>query len=207
MPVPKRWFPCSRDLNEDPEIRELCNKFGLSGLRLFIEVMAIIDKTENAWRLSGDYIGSLSVKVGCKPGTTRRVLEFMEGKNWLKCDLLPGNNMETTGQQPSKNMARTGEEHGKNMVYSAPNYWKYHKRREPKTDERGSPPILSVPSLPFPKKEENSGGVPVDAVEPSNGNRGTQRGSTPVLTEGRESAQEYVKRLGDRMTMPVPEPE
>ncbi len=207
MPVPKRWFHCSRDINEDPEVRELCNRFGLSGLRLFLEVMAIIDKTENVWRLSGDYIGSLSVKVGCKPGTTRQVLQFMEDKDWLRCDLLPGNNQVTTEQQPSKNMARTGEEHGKNMVYTAPNYAKYYKRREPKTDELGSPPILPFPSRPFPNHEEKKETPDPDCASPNNRNRGSRRGSPPVLTEGRESAKEYVNRIADRMTMPADEPE
>ncbi len=179
MPVPKRWFPCSRDINEDAEVRELCNRFGLSGLRLLLEVLAIIDKTENAWRLSGDYIGSLSVKVGCKPRTTQQALQFMEGKNWLRCDVLPGNN----------------------RVYSAPNYLKYHKRREPKTDEYGSPPIRSYPSRsdPYQENKEN----PDPSASPNNGEGVARRASRPFLTEGKESAKEYVKRLGDRMTMPA----
>ncbi len=185
VPVPKRYFHCSRDINDDPEVRELCNRFGLSGLRLWLEVLASIDKTENEWHLSGDYIGSLSFKVGCKPGTTRQALQFMEGKNWLRCEVLPDNN----------------------MVYMCPKYWRYHKRREPKTDMSGSPPILSVPSLPFPKKEEDSGGVPVDVVHPSNGKRGPRRGSPPLLREGKESVQDYVKRIADRMTMSAAEPE
>lgn len=183
MPVPKRWFHCSRDINEDPEVRELCNRFGLSGLRLWLEVLAIIEKTENEWHLSGDYIGSLSLKVGCKPGTTRQALQFMEGKNWLRCDVLPHNK----------------------MVYMCPKYWRYHKRREPKTDEHESPPIRSYPSLPVPKREENSGGIPVD---PSNGNRGPRRGSPPQGPEGtKPSAKDRVIEvaehyLGERMTMP-----
>ena len=211
MPVPKRWFPCNRDINEDPEVRELCNRFGLSGLRLFLEVMAIIDKTENAWRLSGDYIGSLSVKVGCKPATTRQVLQFMEDKNWLRCDLLPGNNQITTGQQPSKNMARRVEEHGNNMVYSAPNYWKYHKRREPKTDKHGSSPILSDPSLSFPNHQEKKETPDPDCASPNNENRGLRRGSPPQGPEGtKQSAKDRIlewaeRYLGEPMRIPTGE--
>lgn len=35
MPIPKRWFPVSRDINDDPEFEELCNKFGIAGVRIF----------------------------------------------------------------------------------------------------------------------------------------------------------------------------
>ncbi len=182
VPIPKRWFHCSRDLNEDPEVRELCDRFGLSGLRLWLEVLAIIEKTENEWHLSGDYISSLSFKVGCKPGTTRQALQFMEGKNWLRCEVLPDNN----------------------MVYMCPKYWRYHKRREPKIDKDGSPPILSVPSLPFPNHEEKKETPDPDCASPSNGNRGPRRGFPLSPSEGTErtSIVDYAREIGERMTMP-----
>ncbi len=143
MPVPKRWFPCNRDINDDPDVWELSNLHGVTGLRMFLEVMSIIDKTENSWQLGGDYVAGLAHKVGSHRKKVAHILQFMEQKNWIVIKVLPVNY----------------------RIYTAPNYWKYRKRREPKTDEPGSSPtpirpfpIRSFPSRSEPKRKERNSG-------------------------------------------------
>ncbi len=185
MPVPKRWFPCSRDINEDAEVWELSNRHGVTGLRMLLEVWAIVDKTENCWHLTGDYVGALAHKVGSHRKKVERVLQFMEQKNWITIEVSPGNH----------------------RICRARNYGKYRRSREPKQHGIGSPPILDLTSLDLTTPKEKKETPHPDCASPNNGSRGPRRGSPPLLREGRESAQEYVKRLGERMTMPAPQPE
>ena len=184
MPVPKRWFPCNRDVNDDPEVWELTKLHGVTGLRMFLEVMSIIDKTENCWQLGGDYVAGLAHKVGSHRKKVEHILEFMEQKNWIVIKVLPGNY----------------------QIYTAPNYWKYHKRREPKTDGPGSSPILSDPSLSdpslsVPNHQEKKEIQDPDSPSPNNGNTGPRRGSPPSR-KSEESIEEYIRQLGERMTRP-----
>ena len=44
MPVPKRWFPLSRDINDDAEVWELTDKFRGNALRLWMEILALLRK-------------------------------------------------------------------------------------------------------------------------------------------------------------------
>lgn len=134
MPTPKRWCPISRDLNDDPEVWELTVKFSDRSLRIFFEVIAIIDRTENRWRLSGHWLASLSRKVRQKPATVRLVIDWMVAKGWLVIE------------------ERSAD--GSPSVYSARNYWKYHKRREPNgatsgTDAEPTGSQIRTPSFPI----------------------------------------------------------
>ena len=136
MPVPKRWFPCSRDINDDAEGWELTDTFGDRALRLWLEILAILDKSENCWKLSGHWLATLHRKTGLRVSTIRKVLDWMVAKGWLEViQTLPN-------QSPGG--------------YSAPNYWKYHRSRGAKSDSDetqnganlGSPLDLTSLSLP-----------------------------------------------------------
>lgn len=138
MPSPKRWFPVSRDLNDDPEVWEFTDEFGDRALRIVLEVFASIDKTDNHWRLSGRWLHSLSRKVRQQPATVQRAIGWMLAKGWLAAQECAAD--------------------GSPMSLSAVNYWKYHKRR----DSEGVQPRLpsgalngSSPSLPtIPNRTE-----------------------------------------------------
>lgn len=112
MPIPKRWFPVSRDINDDPEFEELCNKFGIAGVRIFLEIFAILDKTENVWRISGEIQKTVGRKCGTNQKIVGKVLKYFQEKDWVTLQALPNNC----------------------FAYSARNYWKYHRNRDPKKE-------------------------------------------------------------------------
>jgi hypothetical protein len=124
MPVPKRWCPVSRDINDDPEVWELTDVFGDRSLRILLEVIAIIDRTENDWRLTGHWVPSLSRKVRQQPSRIQEVIDWMIVKGWLR-----------VGERATD---------GSPSVLRATNYAKYHRLREPKRNEDGS--LSSSPS-------------------------------------------------------------
>jgi hypothetical protein len=87
MPRIKRWFPVNHDINRDPEMWDLCNKFGDKALRCWLEILSIADRNE------GDVPGtlnSISTAVGwairCRSTKTRRILDDMLTLNWLRFD-------------------------------------------------------------------------------------------------------------------------
>jgi hypothetical protein len=199
MPSPKRWFPVSRDLNDDPEVWEFTDEFGDRSLRIVLEAFANVDRTDNRWRLSGRWLASLSRKVRQQPATVQRALGWMVAKHWL-----------------------TVEEHaadGSPAVLSACNYWKYHKRRETEGTQtslylgvqHGSLP--SLPNIPNLEEEkigreeegllggkkgigtENNAGDKGRQSEPKNGRKGLNSSqpeteSYPTEIAGRKSLQE-----------------
>lgn len=128
MPTPKRWFPCSRDINDDPEVWELTSRFGDRALRLWLEVLAGLDKTDNCLRLSGDWMNSWARKVRQEKKTIQTAIQWMIEKGWLTVD------------------ERAAD--GAPAILSAPNYWKYHRSVERKQ----GPPF---PNLPVPNIKEN----------------------------------------------------
>ena len=138
MPTPKRWHPVSRDLNDDPEVWEFTDMFGDRALRIHLEVLATLDRTENKWRLSGQWLAGLSRKVRQQPATVRRVIGWMLEKGWL--------------------IAEESAADGFPSILSACNYWKYHKMREPiranlgpdNKHERSPDRAPSYPNLPYP---------------------------------------------------------
>jgi hypothetical protein len=125
-----------------------------------LEILAIIDKTENAWQLSGHGLAAVSRKTRQKLATVRRELDWLLDKGWLLID------------------ERAAD--GSPKLLNARNYWKFHKRREPngakldsdqgltKTPD-GAPsyPNLSDPTLTGEKKRKERSSAPVErtAVE------------------------------------------
>ena len=137
MPSPKRWFPKSRDFNDDPEGWELTDTFGDRTVRLWDEICAILDKTDNHWEVSGRWLASLSRKVRQSSATVSRVLGWLVANHWL------------TIEQVSTD--------GSPLVYSSPNYWKYHKKQETKGEIQGPAAGAGIgPSLPDPSGTEPS---------------------------------------------------
>ena len=132
MPVPKRWHPVSRDLNDDPEVWELTVRFGDRAVRVLLEVLANIDKTENHWLLSGRWNETLARKVRMKSKTIQRILCWMVNKGWLEV-------MDASTE-------------GQPLAYRAPNYAKYHRTRETKPSPLTSP-LTSLDETNLKKKE------------------------------------------------------
>lgn len=83
MPSPKRWHPVSRDLNEDAELWAFTEEFGDRAIRIWLEVLSILDRTENHWRLNGDWLGTISRKVRLYPKKVYSSVLWMTKKGWL----------------------------------------------------------------------------------------------------------------------------
>lgn len=97
MPTPKRWYPKSRDFNDDPEGWELTDTFGDRTVRLWDEICAILDKTENHWQLTiGQWDDVLARKVKLSKQTVRAAMQWMLDKRWL----------ETSSQVPELEIER-----------------------------------------------------------------------------------------------------
>ncbi|MEQ1792739.1 MAG: hypothetical protein ABL970_00995 [Nitrospira sp.] len=133
MPVPKRWFPTSHDIFTDPEVWEFLRHFGDRALITWLWFLSALDKAGNRLRLSGDWLASLSRMLRQTPASIQRQLGWMLAKGWLTVEqTLPD---------------------GSPAVLSAPNYWKYHRSREPRGSQPGSTtgatlaPLLSDPNL------------------------------------------------------------
>ena len=126
MPSPKRWHPVSRDLNDDSQVWELTNKFGDRAIRVWLEVLAVLDRVDNSWHLQGPWEAGLARKCRLKLKTIRSVLQFMLDSRWIII---------------------TKPAHDDNPpIMSTRNYWKFHKMRESKEDKQAPPPNLPYPN-------------------------------------------------------------
>ncbi|MGV7227728.1 MAG: hypothetical protein ACQ9IQ_03620 [Nitrospirales bacterium] len=134
MPRPKRWFHVSQDINFDPEFERLCRECGLSGVRFFLQVMAILDKTENHWSLQKDFnLNVLARSCGTKPKFILSSYRLLIDMNWIS----------------------VGVDEELNQFIYAPNYLKYRGNKAHENDMTKQV-SCSPPSLPFPflKKEK-----------------------------------------------------
>lgn len=137
MPSPKRWHPVSRDLNDDPELWEFTTRFGDRALRLWLEILAVLDRQENQWRLTGEWLKFLSRKTRQYPKNCSSQVLYLISIGFIS---VLQRNLD-----------------GSPLVLSLPNYWKYHKRKETKGEKHGTAPGSDVgPSLPYPNLSEPS---------------------------------------------------
>jgi hypothetical protein len=143
MPVPKRYFHLSQDINSDPEIWSFTSEFTDRALRTWLQILVFLDKTGNCWRTSGDWLATLSRTVRQTAANVSRQIEWMIAKGWLR--------------------VREAAADGSPVVLEAPNWSKYNRRQGQKGDASNPnagahcDPLLSFPtpnlSLPITKKE------------------------------------------------------
>ncbi|HXV84986.1 MAG TPA: hypothetical protein VEG60_34510 [Candidatus Binatia bacterium] len=138
MPRYKRYGPLSHDINRDSDVWEFTLKFGDRSIRTLLEVLMIIDRCENHWRLSGDWSGNLSRTVRQSVANVRRQIRHMVATGWL--------------------LVEESAPDGSPLVLSAAKYQDYHRKRETKKPTDGTttgnkkgnssvPTILSYPIL------------------------------------------------------------
>lgn len=139
MPSPKRWHPVSRDLNDDAQLWELTDKFGDRAIRVWLEILAILDRVDNCWRMEGSWESGLVRKCRLKRKTIRQVIQYLVVTHWVLITEDPHD--------------------GYTSIMSARNYWKFHKMRESKGDKQ-VPPL----NLPYPNQEKKLGVGAVDTV-------------------------------------------
>ncbi len=141
MPRIRRWFHCSQELNHDPEFRVYAKKFGLAGVRFWIEVLAILDRTDNFWDLhKGFDLGLLAGTCETKKHIIQKSYEYLMEQRWL----------------------RVGIDNNQKLFIYAPKWMKYNQKREDKgtvmdttKEHEGTHPTPSPtpPPTPSPEKE------------------------------------------------------
>lgn len=133
MPRIKRYFPVSHELLDDPEVWNLCAQFGDRSLRLWLYILSHLDRSENRWRLPGQWLASVSRATRQTPASVRSAVGWMVASGWLVAD------GDLAGVSP--------------IVLSAPNYAKYHRTQvhngnESCADEgTNEAPLLTKPNL------------------------------------------------------------
>jgi len=146
VPRAKRWFPVTQDFNDDPQLWELTDLFGDRALRVWFEICAILDKTENRFEVTDGAVKSIARKCRQSSAKVWRILRHASAKHWL---MIP---------EVISNSPRT--------ILGAPNYWKYHRTAEPERFLICSLLPSETSFLPKKSPAENAGPVdkPVDKI-------------------------------------------
>lgn len=144
MPRIRRFFPVSHDINHDPEVWELTDRFGERALRVWLEILSIADRHEGILKGTiSDWSRSL-LRTFSKGGHRwiRRdserlltVLLWMSEKGWISI--------------------RDGSDASLTVV----NYGEYHRSREPNRSRPG------VKKIPIPPNPPNPPNLPLPGVE------------------------------------------
>ena len=180
MPRIRRWFHVSHDINSDPEVWELTDRFGDRALRVWMQMLSIADT--NNGRLKGRITDWVGILLGLysrgNPRWQQRdrarldaLFLWMAGKGWIAISgdpegrqraLRDASDTSLTGfRQPSDlslTRLRDASRDLSDTSLEVVNYWKYNPRRDTKEYPLGkqitSPPILSSPilSLKTPKR-------------------------------------------------------
>lgn len=86
MPKIKRWFPVSHDINADPEVLELTDRFGLAGLKVWLEILSIADRNEGFVAADREALErSLSIKCNTIKRQVKSILELIQSRLWIDC--------------------------------------------------------------------------------------------------------------------------
>lgn len=145
MPVQKRYFHCSQDLISDPEVWELIKEFGDRSILTWLQILIYLERTNNQWRMVGDWLAILSRSVRQSSANLSRQVGWMVAKGWLEVG-----EVSATGSP---------------LLLRGSNWLKYNKTRETKkhllnpdqeikNENDVSPPFLSFPFHSFPKEKK-----------------------------------------------------
>lgn len=148
MPVPKRYFHVSQELNHDPELWEFTSEFGDRAIRTWMQILIYLDRSANQWRTSGDWLATLSRTVRQSSANLSRQIGWLVAKQWLT--------------------VREASADGSPLVFEAPKWAEYNRRQEHKRNhsvpesetkkERIDTPSFPTPtpslSFPTPKKKK-----------------------------------------------------
>lgn len=135
MPVPKRYFHVSQELNHDPELWEFTTEFGDRSIRTWMQILVYLDRSANQWRTSGDWLATLSRTVRQSVANVSRQIRWLSEKGWLA--------------------VRETAEDGSPAVFEAPKWAEYNRRQEHKRsqsvpDSGTLKARIDAPSFPTP---------------------------------------------------------
>lgn len=221
MPVPKRYFKVSHEINHDPEVWELTDMFGERALRLWLQYLSSFDKGDNQFKLSGLWVSQLAKATKLNLHTVLRCTLWMIDRGWIAVNgeqRLAGEWSETArrlaedwpkthrrlaGDLPEthRRMVEDWSEIGRKLSLCAPNFLKYNRSKEQKGN--ANVPLLSDPTptptptpiLSLPKKEEEKNKkekISVSVVPTK------RRSGEPVEVKSGETWERYAKAYKGR---------
>jgi hypothetical protein len=105
--IPKRWFRVSHDINQDPQFDELCDQFGVAGVRFWLLTLSILNRTGNQWSLHNNQFNLKNLAHSCrtKPKIILSCYQFLIDLKWIS----------------------VGLDSDLNQIIYAPNYLKYNE--------------------------------------------------------------------------------
>lgn len=138
MPPIKRYFHCSQELLADPEVWQLMKEFGDRSILTWLQILIYLERTNNQWRMVGDWLAVLSRSVRQSSANLRRQVGWMVEKGWLQVGEVSAD--------------------GSPLLLKGSKWLKYNKTRETennlsipdqeiKNENNVSPPFRSVPFL------------------------------------------------------------
>jgi hypothetical protein len=87
MPRIKRWFPVSHDINRDPELWDLCAKFGDKALRCWLELLSIADRNDGLIPGNLENVSrAVAWAIRCKTTKTLQIINEITTLGWLNID-------------------------------------------------------------------------------------------------------------------------
>lgn len=220
MPIPKRYFKMSHEINNDPEVWELTETFGDRSLRLWIQYLSIFDRNENSFKLSGLWVSQLAKVTKLNLQTVLKATLWMIDREWILVageDQItkewsetarrlagdwPKNHRRLAGDLPEthRRMVAEWSENGRRVSLCAANYKKYNRTQEQKGNE--NVPLLSYPtptpnqSNPSIKKEKKKEEKKEVCTQPV-GERTTTEVMKPKSRESWDAYKEaYTNRYG-----------
>jgi hypothetical protein len=146
MPRSKRWFPLSQEINTDPEVRKLKRDRGMTGLCVWLEILARTDG-RRIWK--GEERDIISILAGACETNTRgaaKSLQYLTDMKWIGwlSDLPPEHVPEgicVPSQRGPETAHRGGLRGGLRWGLFPINYQEFHKYE-------GREPVPSEPSEP-----------------------------------------------------------
>jgi len=182
MPRIRRWFHVSHDINSDPEVWELTERFGDRAFRVWVEILSIADRYDGLVPGENKYLSSaLAGKCKTKTKTVEGILKYAADKQWLVYD-------------PSRRVR---------------NHLKYRPTRGDKQIPEGklttSPPLLHTPthSSKRDKKELLSGSEdPNRTIAISVLSYLNERAGTKYRINGGKSLSHVIARIHDGFGLP-----
>lgn len=124
----QRYVPITQGFNDDPEAWELTYTFGDRSIRLWIEILRIMEESANQWRMVDGWSTSLSRKVRQSPANVQRIVDWMLAKGWL-----------IVGQESTN---------GSPIILTARNYAKFHDRHKTAKKTTADNDVVPLPILP-----------------------------------------------------------
>jgi len=87
MPRIRRWFHVSHDINSDPEVWELTDKFGERAFRIWMEILSIADRYDGLVPGEIKYLSStLAAKCKSRSRTVEGIIKYAADKEWIVYD-------------------------------------------------------------------------------------------------------------------------